>query len=336
MEQTPSRDYSLDNIKCILIFCVVFCHLLEFIQLPGGDYLYRLVYIFHMPCFLFLNGYFVKEEPSTFRLCKQIVQYIIFQTLYLLFARYCMKEEVVFEYTRPYWIMWFSLASIFNPVFLGAFRLDAPKKRLAALFINFLVSILVGFEDSVGYYLSLSRLIVLYPFFLMGYCWRKDGSRHLQNHPRARRWFLVLALVGVAASFFFALNPDVALRTLRHTYSYRNGPCSMTHRISILLLAVAWIAFFMLVIRPVLPRKIPFISQIGANTLPIYLFHGFGMRILRYHHPHYLDRYWMLLLITVCCLIVLGNPILTRILDPKPPIRLFSCIIAKKLYNNSK
>lgn len=321
MTENNSRDYSLDNIKCILMFCVIFGHLLEFCKLPGGENLYRLVYQFHMPCFVFLHGYFTKDTPSTFRLCKQTLQYILFQTAYLLFARHCMGEEVAFQYTTPYWILWFSQASILYPVFLYAYHLDSAKKRYAAVAISVLIALLAGFDDSVGYYLSLSRLIAFQPFFLLGYCFRKDGAcltRYLQTHADVGHILSGIALLCVAAGTLYALDENLTYRMLRHALSYRETPSSIVHRAVLFLLALTWILVFMLVIRRLLSRKIPFMSRIGANTLPVYLFHGFIMRIIRYYHPPYLDHYLWLLLITIFCLVTLGNPLLTRLIDPKP------------------
>ena len=50
------RNYRMDNIRCILIFLVVFGHMLTWI--PKADTPYRIIYLFHMPAFLFLTGYF--------------------------------------------------------------------------------------------------------------------------------------------------------------------------------------------------------------------------------------------------------------------------------------
>ena len=75
------RNYRMDNIRCILIFLVVFGHMLTWI--PEADTPYRIIYLFHMPAFLFLTGYF-----SHFNISKILTQlaypYILFQILYLI------------------------------------------------------------------------------------------------------------------------------------------------------------------------------------------------------------------------------------------------------------
>ena len=60
-------SYLVDNIKVVLIFLVVFNHLIAF-QLVKVDMVVRYVWygitIFHMPAFIFISGYFAKVEPK--------------------------------------------------------------------------------------------------------------------------------------------------------------------------------------------------------------------------------------------------------------------------------
>ena len=55
------RDYGFDNSKLILIILVVFAHLLEISTKNYGAKcdIYRVIYSFHMPAFVFLTGYFL-------------------------------------------------------------------------------------------------------------------------------------------------------------------------------------------------------------------------------------------------------------------------------------
>ena len=56
------RDYGFDNSKLILIILVVFAHLLEISTKNYGSNndIYRVIYSFHMPAFVFITGYFSK------------------------------------------------------------------------------------------------------------------------------------------------------------------------------------------------------------------------------------------------------------------------------------
>lgn len=53
------RDATLDIAKAICIICMVIGH--------SGcpDYLYRFIYLFHMPCFFFISGWLLKDKYLT-------------------------------------------------------------------------------------------------------------------------------------------------------------------------------------------------------------------------------------------------------------------------------
>ena len=59
---TKERDYFFDNLKAVLIFLVVLG--LFLLPIHGDNPLVvvkRLIYIFHMPLFVFVSGYFAKK-----------------------------------------------------------------------------------------------------------------------------------------------------------------------------------------------------------------------------------------------------------------------------------
>ena len=82
--EKKERDYYFDNLKAVLIFLVVLGHFL----LPIHDnavlvILKRLIYVFHMPLFVFVSGYFAKTiyHNGTFnfkRILYLIKAYILF------------------------------------------------------------------------------------------------------------------------------------------------------------------------------------------------------------------------------------------------------------------
>ena len=80
------RDARFDNLKGILIFLVVFGHLLELVGGPAAAWLYRLIYSFHMPAFVFCSGWFAQFDAARF-FRRLLYPYLLYQTLYLLFDR---------------------------------------------------------------------------------------------------------------------------------------------------------------------------------------------------------------------------------------------------------
>ena len=52
------RDYRIDGIKWLLIVLVTFGHVIEpALSNPIANKLYSIIYIFHMPLFVFIRGY---------------------------------------------------------------------------------------------------------------------------------------------------------------------------------------------------------------------------------------------------------------------------------------
>lgn len=314
------RDFGIDNLRVFLIFCVVFAHFLEIYNVRYGGILYRLIYQFHMPCFFFLNGYFAKDTPSTSGLCKQIIRYILFQTAYLSFTKMFLHADVSLQYTTPFWIMWYSLALILYTVLLPAYHLHTPGKRFAAVIISFLICFFAGFDESVGYYLTLSRAVAFQPYFLLGYCYRKEEA-HIYEFFCKQHKFTVfiyfLILLGICAGGLCALDSRFSAEVLYRAVSYSNGFQSFLQRIYVSILGVFWIFFFIMTFRRIFSRRIPVVSRIGANTLPIYLFHGFLIQYFIHHPLPFLNNYFSILLISVLCLLILGSPYLTRLIGLK-------------------
>ncbi|MCD8365289.1 MAG: acyltransferase family protein, partial [Clostridiales bacterium] len=75
------RDFHFDNIKAVLIFLVVLGHVFRNLGANGDEYLvYKIIYSFHMPAFLFISGYFMKYNPKKF-FAGLVPLYLLFQTI---------------------------------------------------------------------------------------------------------------------------------------------------------------------------------------------------------------------------------------------------------------
>ena len=100
-----SRNYRFDNIKFILITLVVFGHFLELINGQVTDNLYRIIYLFHIPAFIFITGYFAKFNPAKI-IRTLILPYVISQLLYLPYNSLFILEKDTFtlQFTKPYWL----------------------------------------------------------------------------------------------------------------------------------------------------------------------------------------------------------------------------------------
>ncbi|MEN0648984.1 acyltransferase family protein [Caldifermentibacillus hisashii] len=96
---SKQRDYYFDNGKFLLIFFVVFGHLIRsFIENNEILYaFYKTIYSFHMPAFILVSGYFAKgyfEKGYFTKLVKKLlVPYLIFQIIYSVYYYFLLSEK---------------------------------------------------------------------------------------------------------------------------------------------------------------------------------------------------------------------------------------------------
>lgn len=138
------RIWTLDNLKVILIFLVVFGHLLELTMNEKIKFIYVTIYFFHMPAFAFCSGYFSKQFDAKKIVTKMVVPYIIFQTIYCIFNSIYLNnsKEITLDYVKPYWIMWYLFATIIWNIILQFFYTHSIKKQIIIVIGLFVLGLL--------------------------------------------------------------------------------------------------------------------------------------------------------------------------------------------------
>ena len=313
------RDFAMDNIRFILIFLVVFAHLLE---LFSGKYksamnLYIVIYSFHMPCFLFVTGWFAR-----FRLKKLlrslVLPYLMFQTLYLLFDYFVLKNQengFTLQYTTPYWLLWYLLTVIFYYLLLPVLKTENKKKAAAVIILLTVLSIAAGFVPSIGRWLSLSRTIVFFPFFMSGYY-----LSNLFDRVRIRTFFrkykalrIILFAAVMAACEFFFLRSGIHRSAFFGSFPYTSSGTNAGIRLLIGICAASAILLLFLIVPN---RNLGLLTSIGQNTMAVYLLHGFIQRLLLKNQVmRYSVQIDMALALLMVCLILLalGNKYVGRL-----------------------
>lgn len=272
-----NRIYRYDNAKCILIFLVLIGHLLECFSGRFTSAIYRTIYLFHMPAFIFLSGYFssFNRKKILFRL---IFPYVVFQTLYLIFDAVVLNNSpnISLHYTTPYWLLWYLFALIIYNLLIPFFDTAQLSGQVVFLAVSVVLSLLAGYNNSIGYFLSLSRIITFAPFFLGGYYFRKDSALFENTASRFR---LAVPVVGVIISVMgivYLWKVKLAPAVLYGSFSYANAGYSPNQKFFLLVIGCGGIMSIALIPN----KKIPFLSEIGKNTFPIFCLHGFVVRLL--------------------------------------------------------
>lgn len=276
------RNYRFDNIKCILIVLVVLGHFLELSKDSAtADNIYRVIYLFHMPAFIFVSGYFSKFDSKKI-LRTLICPYFIFQTIYLAFHSLVILEEETFtlQFTKPYWILWYLMAMIFYYLLIPFFKTEDTRRQILSVSATVILSLLAGYDSSIGYHLSLSRFFVFLPYFLIGMYFRINQENIMKKwnrYPLLPTMTYTTAFIGAAGSVFYIINSKLSSFVLYGSLHYAKLNYGPSVRILLLFFALCWI----IVLFRVMPNKrLPILSSIGKYTFWIFVFHGFVVEVV--------------------------------------------------------
>lgn len=273
------RLYKFDNIKGVLIFLVVFGHFLELIK--GYDILYLLIYSFHMPLFIFITGYFAKFNKRKF-LTNMLFTYIIFQILYTYFEKYILgNESVTLTYSKPVWLLWYLFAIIVYYLLIPVIQTKSIKSKVATLLITIFIALYAGYDNSIGYVFSASRIFVFLPFFVAGFYIGQDKSviNKINKIEKSNKYgFCLLAGIVYTMIIVWILYQDIISKEMLFgSYSYENAGFTVYIRLLIMLIATGFIMLFLFAIPN---KKVWILSSIGSNTMPVFLLHGFVVKYI--------------------------------------------------------
>lgn len=259
------RRFFWDNLKGILIFLVVFAHFLYGCQNNEVvKYIVDAIYLFHMPAFIFVSGYLSKSENSRMlsSLAKLGVIYLIFNSVMMIFFGITEKS---FSAVTPYYSTWYLLALI---VWRAAAKYLARVKYIVPWLV--VAAMVSGLWRDIDNTLAVSRIICFLPFFMAGYLFEPEKMEKRVS-PKTPKLLLGGAgcLILAAIAVIFALE----------TFTYTSADLVITEYIDIsdaikraLMFIVSFLAIEGLT-RLTPDRNIPFVNQIGRNSLSIYMWH---------------------------------------------------------------
>lgn len=179
-----TKDVKFSNVKGILIFLVVLGHLLLIVR-GGMESLIILIYSFHMPAFIFLNGYFAKNVTWK-KVLNLLLLYIIFQSFYAVITYVTHYGEIfTFRFTTPIFHLWYlvSLACFYAVAILlhkiGKYRIWSMLIIAGILVASvgirwWATGFLIENPTISGQFLSIQRTFVFFPFFLLGFYINKE------------------------------------------------------------------------------------------------------------------------------------------------------------------
>ncbi|MFG3150777.1 acyltransferase family protein [Streptomyces sp. NPDC048219] len=269
------RDAFFDNAKYLAIVLVAMGHSWDPLNDDSRvlETLYTVVYVFHMPAFVVISGYFSRSfdmRPDRVRrlVTGVAVPYVVFETAYALFQRFAGDDpQHVISLLDPWYLTWFLCA-------LFVWRLTTPlwKTLRHPLPVALGIAMLASMAPEVGDDLDMQRLLQFLPCFVLGLCLRPEHFRLV------RRRSVRIASVPVFAAALLAgwwVSPHMDLGWVyRNASAQEMGAPWWTGPVMVLALfgcsVLLTACFFSWV-----PGRRTWFTALGTGTLYGYLLHGF-------------------------------------------------------------
>ena len=225
-----------------------------------------------MPLFTFVSGYFCTKSKRTTqeKVIKIFKIYLGVQIFYYLLNRFIFKSSLTLEFFTPQWTMWYLLSLIFWYILS-----DYIKDKKKWLILSLIVSLAIGFDNSVGSYASVSRTFFFLPYFVAGMMFKKEYLEKLKKY----RIHLLLSSI-VVLFVLYLLKDETMLELLfeytKYEFYYDNRLFPFFIRI------FHYIGSFILggLILSYIPSKATKLHTIGQNSLIMYVCHGAVIKLL--------------------------------------------------------
>lgn len=274
------RNAFFDNAKFIMIFLVVFGHMIQPFTANSAyiGNIYTWIYTFHMPIFIFLAGFFAKgsgNKSYIIRLAKKlIIPYIIFQVLYTGYYFIIGKQGWLTEHLfYPHWSLWFLISLFCWHILLILYK---KMKPAYAIPIAIGIGLFIGYFEQVGHLFSLSRTFVFFPYFLIGYY----VSEKQVMRVKTKQWKVASVIILVAAFIIISIAPTLPVGWLLQSKPYQLLGVHLSG--GIIRLGVYAISLIMgAAILAWIPQKRFAFTKLGERTLYVYLLHGFIVQLFR-------------------------------------------------------
>lgn len=278
-----------DNIKGILIVLVVLGHVAHPIhnENPVLSVAFDIIYLFHMPLFVFMSGLFAKGAYRGGRLnIDRILSFLAlgfgFQLALALVNGATLTPARILAFTSAPWYLvsmacWYALTPAL--AHLGARR---------GMALSLAASLLWGMVDLSSGLLAISRTVAFLPCFALGY------YLDPQDILRVRTWKGAPAAVAfaLAATFVRTVNPDANEWFFPMVYGdnpYEQGLfMGMIQKLTALGVAGA----FSIALIKLAPERRCALTALGRRTLQVYILHRLIRAWLTFHTPLY-DSPWM-------------------------------------------
>ncbi len=317
MQEKKARIAKWDNLKFFFIACVVIGHFFaRFDDMKTAKSIIFFIYTFHMPGFIFMSGLFAKKTINEKRYDKIFSFLIMFiVTKYALFLiKVISHKKLEFEYFSMNDVSWYAFAVFIFYLLTVFFKRFSPVYMMIATVIFACVT---GYATDIGTYLSLSRIAVFYPIFLLGYYLKPEDILKVTGKIYVK---IISAIILVAVAVISVVKIDDInwlLKILKGKFAYGGlakyadygGLLRLMWYVAAMIIVFAWIA--------VMPSVHSIFTTWGGRTMQVYTLHYIPMLLFfgMFNGSNWVQSVWpehyLILVLIISCLV-------TCVLSVKP------------------
>lgn len=261
-----------DNIKIVLIILVLFGHALEEISLENGYGIIRAcIYSFHMPVFIFISGYFSGVGGGASESKKIIVNcgipYFIFNTIYVIWTERTFFVNVFL----PRYIFWY-----FFSLLIWRLSINDLKKIKGLLLWALLLGLYIGAIREADRFMSISRIIAFFPYFIIGSMLDEERVRQIRRVPK---WYAILvSLLMVSTVILLHINSLVPVKSYENIQCYNASGMSNLQGVLIRIFSYGVGFMATLCMINLIPDKKRWYTKYGSRTAAIYVASAFSIK----------------------------------------------------------
>lgn len=285
-QKIKDTDLYFQNLKGLLIFLVVVGHFIEIMSNAEGlllETVYFFIYVFHMPLFVLISGYFSKKTNLK-RVLSLLIIYTIFQMflypigLSLLSNKSIDIDLSISRFIKPRYTYWYLISLI-------TWRIVTPKlpKNKITLVLLLILSIIPSITPNIEWVkLSSGRTLAFYPFFYYGYLINKEQfNKVFLNTPKKVSYIGIMLITLLLNTLFIKNN-------IPREFLYKKD-CLLRYvpdTVDILVISVFIFVLTMLSMKficSLVGSNKCILTKWGNNTMLIYLVHGFLFKSMSFN-----------------------------------------------------
>lgn len=286
-EKKTSRNIWFDNLKGLLILGVVLGHFMQVgidKDVTAAKGIWIFIYSFHMPLFLFTNGCMCEHVINDKKKLKERVielfsLYVILKII-IFVIRSIGGKEPDFSLFSDSEIPWYLFAlAVF---YLLSYVLKGFNK-IWLLSFSIILALIAGFDSTLEDFCQISRVIVFYPFFVLGWI---IGIERIQKFVR-QMWVRIVGIIVLAALVYVCVCHLDDYYIFRELFTGRNpyNRVDVSYYFAPLYRLIAYVISVIVSIgvMAIVPnRRLPVLNMMGQHTMQIYFFHRPILYILTY------------------------------------------------------